>query len=245
MPLFFLSPLLSPTAVAAPTPIDAQRGGDLALQEAMPPCTTVYATEKKPFRAASASSELTEGKLTHAASRAIDGNLSTAWVEGAKGPGVGETLRVELDGEGDVPAGLWVVPGYARDEARWTKNQRVATLEVRFLKPAEGTDPSRAWAEKKLVLADTEPLRVTLQKVDGKVPMEGQAIPLLPHFDQNMEVTELVALELAIIETDGTGAQYEDTCISEVAQLTNTTERSITCHPDWCAGPGKGSAGCP
>jgi len=231
--------------LALADPLPAQRGELLALSEDFPPCTNTHATSRAPFPAARASSSLAEGDLTHGAERAIDGDMATAWVEGVEGPGHGETLRVKLTQEGAMPNGLWIVPGYAKDAGRWGKNRRVQTLEVRFLKAKEGADPGKAWADSAMVPTSTEPLRVQLAAEDGRVPMEGQAIPLSPHFHQNMEVTEVVALELVIVSTDGHGATHDDTCISEVAQITAGDVRSRTCAEGWCNGPGAGTDGCP
>jgi hypothetical protein len=230
--------------LALADPVPAQRGERLVVPETFPPCHTTHAVARRPFPAARASSALAEGSLTHGAERAIDGDLATAWVEGVDGPGHGQTLRVKLDEEGALPTGLWVVPGYAKDAARWGKNRRVQVLEVRFLKAKEGIDPAKAWSEDALVPTDTGPLRTELQTEGGNVPMEGQSIPLTGHFHQNMEVTEVVALELAILATDGAGAAYDDTCISEVAQLEAGDVQSRTCAKGWCEGPGAGSDGC-
>jgi len=45
-------------------------------------------------------------------------------------------------------------------------------------------------------------------------------------------------------EPSGAGATYADTCISEVRLLEYGAERTQTCDPQWCAGPGKGHDGC-
>jgi len=230
---------------AEPAAVEAQRGGSLTVDDLFPPCARTYAVTKRPFADARASSSLSEGSMTHGPSRAVDGDPATAWVEGVKGAGVGETLRVAVPGGVGLPAGLWVLPGYAKDAARWGKNHRVAQLEVRFLKAPEGVDPAKAWAEDALVPTDTGPLRVSFQQEDGRVPQEGQGIDLGMHFHQNMESTEVVALELAIVATDGAGASYEDTCISEVAELILGAEQSVRCAQGWCDGPGQGHPGCP
>ncbi|MCK4593218.1 hypothetical protein KAU45_01860, partial [bacterium] len=45
-----------------------------------------------PAWSAGASSELVESGVVHDADRAVDDDIATAWVEGADGPGIGETL---------------------------------------------------------------------------------------------------------------------------------------------------------
>lgn len=239
-----LTTLFSAAVFAQSTPIEAQRGGSLELFEPMPPCGMTHATTPSTFPAARSSSALTEGSLQHGAGRAIDGDLGTAWVEGVDGAGHGQSLWVKLSEEGALPHGLWVVPGYAKDPTRWNKNRRVSVLEVRFYKAAPGVDPAVAWEQEAMVLTDTEPLRATFQMQNGSVPLEGQAIPLSTHFIQNMEITEVIALELVIIETDGVGAVYEDTCISEVFGLTIGERLSVSCAQEWCAGPGADTSYC-
>lgn len=234
--MLLLAGLLS-ASFAQSGAVDAQRGGSLELFEPGLPCTTTYATRQEAFPAARASSALTEGSLRHGPERAIDGNLGTAWVEGVGGAGHGQSLQLKLPSEGAVPEGIWVVPGYAKDAGRWTKNRRVSVLEVRFLKAADGVDPEQAWALDKMVPTDTEPLRVTFLTEGGSVPLEGQAVPIAGHFVHNMEITEVVALELVIIDTDGAGAKYEDTCISEVTRLSTGDASSVSCSAEWCASP--------
>ncbi len=62
-----------------------------------------------------------------------DASAQTAWVEGAEGPGIGESLVFRLigDPEHDVGSvGLWgfrVVNGYGKSEAAWRDNGRVRT----------------------------------------------------------------------------------------------------------------------
>ena len=60
-----------------------------------------------------------------------DGSPRTAWVEGAPGDGVGESLVFRLFGDPDHDVGavgLWglrIVNGYAKSEATWRENGRV------------------------------------------------------------------------------------------------------------------------
>ncbi len=231
--------------VAKASSVTATLDEVLVEQDPFPPCTVRYALDTRRVPAARASSALTEGSLVHDAARAIDGDPGTAWVEGAKGVGRGESLRLKLDGEGQLPAGVMIVPGYARDAKRWQANQRVAKVLVRWLKPAEGVDPAEAWDRDQLVPADTAPLLITLVTEDGQVPFaKRQLIDFGSHFHQNMEVTELDAIDLVILETDGREARYEDTCVSEVAFAVRGKELSTNCDPGWCGSQAPGTPGC-
>lgn len=44
-----------------------------------------------------ATSTLTEGRITHSAESAVDGNLTTAWCEGASGQGIGESISFKFN----------------------------------------------------------------------------------------------------------------------------------------------------
>lgn len=221
----------------------------LVQAEVMPPCSTTHAVVARPIRAIRASSALTEGSLTHGAERAIDGDRSTAWVEGVPGHGRGESLTLALDSEGALPPGLRILPGYAKDKARWDKNGRVGELLVRWLKPAEGVEPSQAFAKGALVPTTTGPLRVTLAREDGKVPFGRWQIIDFGHDDvwlQNMEITEVVAVQLVLLAAESTGASYDDTVIGELGWVEAGPRIAHRCEAGWCATQeGDPPDGCP
>ena len=223
-------------------PVDARLEHVLHETPAMPPCTSTHAVVATPVKEARATSELREGSLVHAASRAIDGDAKTAWVEGDAGVGLGQALRLRV--EGAFPQGLMVTPGYAKDAERWRKNQRVAVARVQWLKPADDSiDPDTAWASDQLVPTSTEPLLVRFATVDGALPVgKAQVIDFVSFWEQNMEQTEVVAIDLVIVEVEGTGAAYEDTVISEVSWLNLGPRKEITCAPGWCASQGERAA---
>ena len=92
-----------------------------------------------PIRKASASSTLVEtvGGYTYSypASNAVDGDITTAWIEGAKGAGAGEawgqTLLLEFDGTYNVSQiNFWL--GWARTKELFEKNKKPWSLEVTF-----------------------------------------------------------------------------------------------------------------
>ena len=88
-----------------------------------------------PFSSASASSELKEGDITFRAGYAIDDKTKTdrprPWVEGVEGSGIGETLTLRFDGKEWINM-LSFRLGYARDQARYDKNNRPKELRVSF-----------------------------------------------------------------------------------------------------------------
>jgi len=59
----------------------------------------------------------------------FDGTRETAWVEGDKADGVGETLTLHFGRERTL-AGFEIVNGYDKDQRTWTNNSRVKMLEA-------------------------------------------------------------------------------------------------------------------
>ncbi|MEZ5839768.1 MAG: hypothetical protein R3D02_04860 [Hyphomicrobiales bacterium] len=52
-----------------------------------------------------------------------------AWCEGARGPGIGETITIRLDGAAPFKR-LWIVNGYDKSQKSFRENGRVARLKV-------------------------------------------------------------------------------------------------------------------
>ena len=92
-----------------------------------------------PVKKASASSVLVEtvGGYTYSypASNVVDGDIATAWIEGANGAGAGDTwgqtLLLEFDGVYNVSRiDFWL--GWARTKELYEKNKKPWSLEVTF-----------------------------------------------------------------------------------------------------------------
>jgi hypothetical protein len=83
-------------------------------------------------RAATASSSL---KATSIAdfrpTNLLDGDLASAWNEGAKGDGVGEWVRLEFEGVVSL-ARIEIANGYQRDAERFAGNVRVKNIELQY-----------------------------------------------------------------------------------------------------------------
>lgn len=67
------------------------------------------------------------GRVTYAASNLIDGNTSTAWVEGLPGMGIGAQVRIQFDQPVDVQM-VCLVDGYAESWDLYKRNSRVRLL---------------------------------------------------------------------------------------------------------------------
>lgn len=61
----------------------------------------------------------------------IDGNLTTAWIEGGSGEGIGEWVRCDF-GKTVMLKKIVVYPGYFKNESIWAKNNRVASATLYF-----------------------------------------------------------------------------------------------------------------
>lgn len=80
-----------------------------------------------------------------------DGDLRTAWVEGAKGPGLGETIT--LDFKGSYLTELAFLNGYLADESLYHANARIKKLWVE-LELGEGAEPNEKTKQFEVTLPD-------------------------------------------------------------------------------------------
>lgn len=79
----------------------------------------------------SATSMLSENGMSHSADRLIDGDLSTAWVEGVGGTGQGESLCLNFDGMYMVQ-GITIWSGYQKSEYAYYNNARPKEISIEF-----------------------------------------------------------------------------------------------------------------
>lgn len=79
----------------------------------------------------SATSSLSEYGMTHIPERVIDGDITTGWVEGAKGQGSGETITLYFDGEYLIN-GMVINAGFQKDNDLYSKNSRPAEVKIAF-----------------------------------------------------------------------------------------------------------------
>ncbi len=133
-----------------------------------------------------------------------DDDRSTAWCEGADGPGRYEQVNYVFT-ETHVPAAMMIVPGYARNPAVWRNNHRVKRIRVQFRKTAE------AKAE------DSYEAYVVGELISGRNAFpKKQYLDFRPMFTQDMTAMDYQGLEVKILAVDSEGAKAPDTCISEI-----------------------------
>jgi len=86
----------------------------------------------KPVKEAIASSTLIDSTgYVFRASHVIDGDIRTAWVEGADGFGLDEWIRLDFFGNENI-SGVEIWGGYFRDQRRFDINYRLKTAELEF-----------------------------------------------------------------------------------------------------------------
>lgn len=166
-----------------------------------------------------ASSVLTEGRLTHGGDLVVDGlpeaagdnpnsRLNTAWCEGVQGDGEGQWVEVETccpaGGNGIV---LRVAPGYQKTDLIWRTNNRVAEAAV------EVRSGASSWKGD---------VRFTDSMVEQYVKLP--------------EVTcsgARVTAKLTVTKVFP-GSKYQDTCISDVGIFASTASGLVSAgsqHP--------------
>lgn len=110
-----------------------------------------------------ASSYLSEPNLNlyHTPERVTDGDLSTAWVEGIDGDGVGEAITFTFD-QTCLVSGLRINAGYQKSEKLYQMNNRPASLTLTF---SDGTQQT-------VILQDVN----ARQDITLSVPVETQSV---------------------------------------------------------------------
>ena len=78
-----------------------------------------------------ASSVLVEAQVTHFAENVFDNDISTAWVEGSNGNGIGDSLTIQFDKEYLIEE-IAINAGYQKSDALYMKNSRPHKIELSF-----------------------------------------------------------------------------------------------------------------
>jgi len=137
---------------------------------------------------------------TYAAPAAIDGNLKTAWVEGAPGPGVGEVLLVPITSQKlEIAIGCSAAPEY------FAMNNRPKDVEVSLLYATEKLGVQTGFV---YVAQPVTTIAVALEDTPGWQPL-----PLPPYEGGDADAQQFVAITLGGVYP---GSTYQDTCISEI-----------------------------
>jgi len=155
----------------------------------------------------SINSSSTLGK-SYKGSNICDGKIETAWVEGVKGDGIGEWVKISINAYSSLAQytttpffiyRIGVVPGYAKSMKTWIENNRVKKLLVIIHSPPPLAPHEHEWVVLRLNLKD----EMKVQLFD--IPNDKQVGNLEP-------MVKEIWLK---IEEVYKGTKYDDTCISE------------------------------
>ncbi|WP_028974841.1 NADase-type glycan-binding domain-containing protein [Spirochaeta cellobiosiphila] len=144
----------------------------------------------------------------YTADRLVDGDSSSAWIEGVEGKGEGQTITFDVNLNA-IPRVIAIYPGYMKSQKLFDRNCRPEKLRIRWL----GFDESREDPYFEITSLEVELLKDT----NGKVSNKPQYIYISNSaFLQNMEVSELSLLTIEILSVDDKGAIDPDMAISEI-----------------------------
>lgn len=79
----------------------------------------------------SATSSLAEQNMIHSPERLTDGDISTAWVEGVDGQGIGQTVKFSFD-RSYYLKGITIRAGYQKNEDVYAKNSRPKDVTITY-----------------------------------------------------------------------------------------------------------------
>lgn len=93
--------------------------------------STLVGTLIRPSAVSASSSLKATSTNNYRPTNLLDGDLATAWNEGAEGPGLGEWVRFEFSRQ-IVLSRIEIANGYQKDDDRFRGNPRVRSLEVAY-----------------------------------------------------------------------------------------------------------------
>jgi hypothetical protein len=85
----------------------------------------------RPVSATASATLKSTGANSYGATNLLDGDLATAWNEGAEGTGIGEWVKLEL-ADPTVLSRIEIANGYQKDDDRYYGNPRVKSLKVEY-----------------------------------------------------------------------------------------------------------------
>ncbi len=92
---------------------------------------TVAPTALRPTSALASSTLDATSTISYRVTNLLDGDLTTAWNEGAEGPGIGEWIQFDFSQTIKL-ARVEIANGYQKDNERYQGNPRVKSLKVEY-----------------------------------------------------------------------------------------------------------------
>lgn len=138
----------------------------------------------------------------------IDGDPSTAWVEGAPGDGEGEWIEVEF--RDFVPHAIGILNGYTKSEETYYQNNRVKRCEVEFIDP----DGNRVTVSQGDGYGDGHVFERDFEAYNPDSPWAFASFIFMA-FPDNQSSFSSGKIRITISATYP-GTRYDDTCISEL-----------------------------
>lgn len=151
---------------------------------------------------ASSTHEPSKSGIRYDAENLLDGKLSTAWIEGAKGPGIGEWIEIEFK-EVIALKAISLVNGYCKDEGTLYENGQVMQVHVDLY---DAGDRKLDWTPPNARLERTKYEAV-------KSPYDFVSSQIIVDAGDGAERVKKVRLKIRGAEP---GSEYEDTAISEI-----------------------------
>jgi len=93
--------------------------------------STLVGTMIRPTSVTSSSALKATSTNNYKATNLLDGDLATAWEEGAEGPGIGEWVKFDFSRQ-VVLTRIEIANGYQKDDDRYFGNPRVQSLGVEY-----------------------------------------------------------------------------------------------------------------
>ena len=95
------------------------------------PSTSPAARPSLEITATASSTRSPENGITYQPDNVLDQSLSTAWIEGASGPGIGEWVKCDFDREVKLNR-IIITPGYFKTPGIWKQNNRLSGATFHF-----------------------------------------------------------------------------------------------------------------
>lgn len=95
------------------------------------PTSTLPALLVRPASVFASSSLKATSTNSYGPTNLVDGDLATAWEEGAQGPGIGEWVEFRFSGQLTLSR-IEIANGYQKDEQRYRGNGRVKRLAIEY-----------------------------------------------------------------------------------------------------------------